>query len=248
MRRRGRRATVESSAIACTSFAPGTATSIINTVKGYPTAVSFFDATGQPWPIAWDTNSDAAAGSGGENCGASDNQAGGGATVSAIGFYICAPTKGGNVLEITPLSIAPRGGLVVSLQGASKPLSFLLMSSGERYDADLSVHVADKGPKAKTEVMSDPSAPDTGAPYLTGILQDVPPADAVPLSVAGVSPDRLRAWRLAGNIYLRTSYTLLSPEWTASESEAGITVYAIPDTPVVLLSVRGTTVSAQLKD
>jgi hypothetical protein len=33
------------------SFAPGAATSIINTVKGYPTAVSFFDSTGQPWPI-----------------------------------------------------------------------------------------------------------------------------------------------------------------------------------------------------
>ena len=33
------------------SFAPGAATSIVNTVKGYPTAVSFFDSTGQPWPI-----------------------------------------------------------------------------------------------------------------------------------------------------------------------------------------------------
>src|SRR4051794_6472725 len=39
------------------SFAPGSAVSIINTVKGYPTAVSFFDSTGQPWPIGWDTNS-----------------------------------------------------------------------------------------------------------------------------------------------------------------------------------------------
>ena len=42
-------------------FSPGLATSIINTVKGYPTAVSFFDSTGQPWPIQWDTNSNPAA-------------------------------------------------------------------------------------------------------------------------------------------------------------------------------------------
>jgi len=76
----------------------------------------------------------------------------------------------------------------------------------------------------------------------------VPPADAVPLSVEGVSPDDLRAWRLGKNVYLRTRYTLLSPEWTASEAEGGLTVYAVPQTPVVLFSVNGRTVSALLKD
>ena len=42
------------------SFAPGQSTSIIRIVKGYPTALSFFDRTGQPWPIEWDTNSNPA--------------------------------------------------------------------------------------------------------------------------------------------------------------------------------------------
>ena len=59
------------------SFAPGAATSIINTVKGYPTAVSFFDSTGQPWPIQWDTNSNPAAVAGGTNCNAPSSTAGG---------------------------------------------------------------------------------------------------------------------------------------------------------------------------
>lgn len=228
------------------SFAPGAAVSIINTVKGYPTAVSFFDSTGQPWPIEWDTNSDPAAISGSQSCNAPQSQ--GGPSVVAIGFFICTPTKGSNVLEITPLSLAPRGGLVVSLQNAQKPLTFLLMSGGGRYDADLSVHVAERGPNAQIQIMTQPDAPDTGAAYLTSMLNDVPPADATPLSVAGVSPDALQAWRLGGNVYLRTQYTLLSPEWTASEAEAGTTVYAVPNTPVVLLSNNGQTVSAQLKD
>jgi intracellular multiplication protein IcmK len=96
--------------------------------------------------------------------------------------------------------------------------------------------------------MTQSGAPDTGAPFLTAMLNGVPPADAAPLSVEGVSPDGLRAWRLGRNVYLRTRYTLLSPEWTASEAEAGTTVYAIPNTPVVLLSVDGRTVSAQLRD
>ena len=98
------------------SFAPGAATSIINTVKGYPTAVAFFDSTGQPWPIQWDTNSNPAAITGGTNCNAPAN--GGGPSAVAIGFFVCTPTKGSNVLEITPMSLAPRGGLVVSLEGA----------------------------------------------------------------------------------------------------------------------------------
>src|SRR5580698_2559855 len=74
------------------SFAPGAAVSIINTVKGYPTAVSFFDSTGAPWPIQWDTNSDPAAVSGSQSCNAPRSQ--GGPSVVAIGFFVCTPTKG----------------------------------------------------------------------------------------------------------------------------------------------------------
>jgi intracellular multiplication protein IcmK len=229
------------------SFAPGAATSIIDTVKGYPTALSFFDSTGQPWPIAWDTNSNPAAVAGGRNCDATGGK-GGGPAVAAIGFYVCTPTKGSNVIEITPVSLSPRGGLVVSLEDAPKPLAFLLLSGGGRYDADLSVHVANRGPHARMAIMTEPDVPDTGAPFLTGMLQGVPPADAVPMSVEGVSPDDLRAWRLGGHVYLRTRYTLLSPEWTASEAEGGVTIYALPQTPVVLLSVDGRTLSARLED
>ena len=228
------------------SFSPGSATSIINTVHGYPTAVSFFDSTGQPWPIQWDTNSNPAAITDGANCNARTNA--GGPSAVAIGFFICTPVKGSNVLEITPVSLAPRGGLVVALEGAPKPVTFLLIAGGGRYDANLSIHVADHGPHAKVEIMTQPNAPETGAAYLTSMLQGVPPAEAVPLSIEGVSPDGVRAWRLGGNVYLRTRNTLLSPEWTASESEGGTTVYAIPNTPVVLLSVNGRTVSASLKE
>lgn len=229
------------------SFAPGQATSIIQTVKGYPTALSFFDNTGQPWPIQWDTNSNPAAVAGGTNCNASPNA--GGPAVAAVGFYVCTPVKGSNVLEITPMSLQPRGGLLVTLEGAPKPVSFLLIGGGGRYDADLSVQVAERGPKAKVQIVTQPDAPDTGAPFLTGMLDGVPPADATPLSVSGVSPEDLRAWRLGDRVYLRTRYTLLSPEWTASENgEGGLTVYAVPATPVVLLSADGRTVSASLKD
>lgn len=229
------------------SYVPGQATNIVQTVKGYPTAISFFDATGQPWPIAWDTNSNPAGLAGGANCGAS--KTGGGPAVAAVGFYVCTPVKGSNVLEITPASLQPRGGLLVTLQGAPKPISFLLIGGGPRYDADISVQVADRGPHAKVQIITRPNAPETGAAYLTAMLDGVPPAEATPLMVSGVSPEDLRAWRLGDRIFLRTRLTLLSPEWTASENgEGGLTVYSVPATPVVLLSARGRTVSASLSE
>jgi intracellular multiplication protein IcmK len=228
------------------SFQPGAATSIIQTVKGYPTALSFFDNTGQPWPIAWDTSSNSAGGSQG-NCNTSPGASG--PAVEVTGFHSCVPVKGSNVLQITPLSLAPRGGMLVSLQGAPKPLAFLVLGGRDRYDADVSIRVADRGPNAKVTIDTRPGAPVTGAPYLNAMLAGVAPADAVPLSVEGIAPDDIRAWRLGGDVYLRTRHTLMSPPWSASErGEGGITIYALPATPVVLMSVDGRTVSAQLKE
>jgi len=227
-------------------FAPGETTPIVRLVKGYPTAISFFDDTGQPWPIEWNTNSNPAGG-GGSTC--SETPAGGGGPgVATVGFYVCTPTVGSNVLQISPASIEPRGGLVVNLKGAPKPLSFLLVSGGGVYDADLTVHVGKRGPNARGPVVA-PAAPDTASPFLTAMLQGVPPADAVPLNVGGVSPDDMRAWKIGDRVVIRTVYQLVSPEWFASEAaEGGVTVYSLPATPVVLLSKNGATVSASLQE
>ncbi|WP_158746709.1 DotH/IcmK family type IV secretion protein [Acidisphaera sp. L21] len=233
------------------TFAPGQATSIIQTVRGYPTAISFFDATGQPWPIGWNTNSNAANVAGGTNCNSSQAVSGGDGSpsVNAVGFYVCVPVKGSNTIEITPMSLVPRGGLVVNLQNGPKPLSFLMIAGRDRYDADMSIHVSDRGPNAKVMVDTRPGAPVTGAPYLNAMLAGIAPAEAVPLNVSGVSPDEVMAWRLGGETYIRTRYTLMSPAWDASESgEGGTTIYAIQSTPVVLLSADSQTISAELKD
>ena len=228
------------------SFVPGEAVGIIHTVKGYPTAIAFFDKTGEPWPILWDTNSNPAAVAEGANCNAGPHA--GGPAVAAVGFYVCTPVKGSNVIEIAPMSLEPRGGLVVTLEGAPKPLSFMLIGGGGRYDADVSIQVAERGPKAKAQSVL-PKAPDTAAPFLTAMLDGVPPAEAIPLSVSGVSPDDLRAWRLGDRVYLRTRLTLISPEWVGSENgEGGLAVYEVPATPVVLLSHGGRTVSAGLRE
>ena len=222
------------------STGPGGAVSIIQSIQGYPTALDFVDATGQPWPIAWDTNSNPASEGGGGQSGAA---------VQAVGFDVHVPLKGSNVLQIASRSSVPRGGILVNLQGASAPLAFEILPGRDRYDARVDVRVVGRGPNARVEIITRPNTPETGAPYLTAMLDGVPPAEAVPLNVTGVSPDDVRAWRLGDKVYLRTQYTVLSPEWTASENGPdNMTIYAIPSTPVVLLSANGRSVAARLTE
>ena len=217
---------------------PGGAVSIIQAVQGYPTALAFVDSTGQPWPIAWDSNSNPAS-----------ERGGAGAAVQAVGFDVHVPLKGSNVLQIAPRSSVPRGGILVNLENAPAPLTFMVVGGRDRYDARVDVRVAGRGPNAKVEIITRPNTPETGAAYLTAMLDGAPPAEAIPLSVTGVSPDDVRAWRMGDKVYLRTHYTVLAPEWTASENgQGGMTIYAIPSTPVVLLSANGRSISARLSE
>jgi intracellular multiplication protein IcmK len=235
------------------SLGPGGVTTIVATVPGYPTAISFLDSTGQPWPIAWDTNGLPVSGGGASAGGGAQSVSGGGATgpqmpaVDAVGLHVSVPFKGSNVLQLQPNSPLLRGGVLVTLENAPKPLAFMIVSGKGQYDADMTVRVSGRGPHAREDIITRPDTPETGAPYLTAMLDGVPPASAVPLSVEGVSPDAVRAWQMDGRDYIRTNYTLLSPEWVASEDGSdGTTIYAIPQTPVVLLSAGGRTVAAHL--
>lgn len=222
------------------TLGPGGVTNIVQTMQGFPSAITFVDSTGEPWPIAWDLNSSPVGKNGGNSNGSP--------AVRAVGLDVSVPVKGSNVLQITPMAQYSRGGVLVTLQGAPKPIAFMVISGRGRYDADLTVRVGNRGPGAKEQVLTRQDTPETGSPYLMAMLDGAPPAEAVPLQVSGVSPDEVRAWRMGDHVYLRTRYTLISPEWTSSASEEGTSIYALPNTPVVLLSADDHTVSARLSE
>jgi intracellular multiplication protein IcmK len=238
---------------------PQSVTNIIETAYGFPTAVAFLDSTGAPWPIAWTTNSNPAPGSPttkSDTCvngGNPATAATAGTAMPAIvasGFIVCVPYKGSNVLEISPRSRYPRGGLLVNLKGAAAPLPFLILTNSTHYEARLDVQINQRGPDASPEVYVRSNAPETGAPALTAMLNGEPPADAVPLGIIGASPEAIRAWRYRGQIYIRTRDKILSPEWDGSEyGPDGVGIYAVPNTPVVLMSGGdGRTFSVSFKE
>lgn len=192
-------------------FTPGDAVPIVEASLTYPTVLSFFDVSGQPWPVVREQNS---------------NPKGEG---NAGGFEVTRPIEGGNTVEITVTSQYPRGGLVVYLRGAPKPISFMLVAGRGRYDANASVFIADRGPNALAPVVVRREVPDTGDEEMSRMLDGITPAGARSLTIVNGSPDEYRAWRMRNLVYLRTTQVLMLPEPVAYKmAEGGLRLYAVP--------------------
>lgn len=211
------------------TFSSGSQINIIRIAQDYPSSISFVDATGQPWPIAWDITTK-------KNGGCDDRGDGHNASVRAVGISACVPEAGSNVLQLTPISRYAHGGILVSLKDAPKPVSFLIVAGTGSYDADMTARINKRGPNAKDIINTDPEAPSTGSSLMHDILDGTPPAEAIPMLVSGVNPDDLRAWKIANKIYLRTTYQLASPAFSDHQSLYETTAYEIPLTSRLLVS------------
>ena len=195
-------------------FTPGDALPIIEAAQTYPTVLSFFDSSGQPWPVVRQGNSNPHA----------DNNG---------GFEVTRPIEDGNTVEITVTAPYPRGGLVVYLRGAPKPLTFMLVSGRGRYDANASVFVAARGPNAALPVVvRQGQVPDTGKREMGEMLDGITPAGARRLTIVGGSPDIYRAWRLGNLVYLLTPLPVQAPEPVDLKmAEGGLRLYVVPAGP-----------------
>lgn len=202
------------------SLDPGVTPPLIQVAQGYVTTVNMLDITGQPWPIQ-------------------DVVIGGNFTVTG--------PNDANILRIIPQTRYGRGNLSVRLVGLSTPVTFRVESGGTdvyyRYDA----RIPQSGPGAKMPLISQGFTGQAGSETLMTVLEGVPPAGAKKMDIAGAD-GRTRAWKIDGQVYLRTPLTLLSPGWDASVRSAdGTNVYVISDAPVLMLSDNGQMVRAKVK-
>ncbi|MEZ7137548.1 DotH/IcmK family type IV secretion protein [Komagataeibacter sp. SM21] len=211
------------------AMAAGAQINIVRIAQDYPASITFLDETGQPWPIAWDIASN-------KNGGCDQDGAGHNTAVRPVGINACVPEPGSNVLQLTPVTRYAHGGVLVSLKGAPKPISFMIVAGTGSYDADLTARIAARGPNARDRPSAGPEIPATGSSFFNAMLDGTPPAEAVPLLVSGGDPDRARAWQYDHHIYLRTNYDVLSPGPTGHEEQYGYVVYEIPETPEVLVN------------
>lgn len=215
------------------SLDPGAKPITFKLATGHVTTVSFLDMTGQPWPIkdmTWAGNFDVKS-----------------ATQNADEKFPMYP----NIMRIIPMSEYAYGNMSVRLVGLQTPLTFTLRTGREVVQYRLDLRVPQNGPFAVPALMGNMGANTgltAGDQILTRILEGVPPPAAVRLDVKGVD-GRTSAYRVNGNTYVRTPYTLLSPAWSGSVRSAdGMNVYAMGNAPVLLLSDGGEMVRAELNE
>jgi len=199
--------------VSTVSLDPGVPPMVIQTAVGHVTTLNILDITGAPWPIQ---------------------------DISWAGdFEVTEPEQGGHIIRIVPLEYAAYGNMSIRLLTLKTPVTIMLKTSKDEVQYRVDARIPEYGPFAEASLIQGGSEMVAGNELITSVLDGVFPANATRLSVSGVD-GRTSAFNVDGLTYVRTPLTLLSPGWEQSVSSAdGMNVYALNQTPIVLLSDNG---------
>jgi intracellular multiplication protein IcmK len=202
------------------SLDPGVTPPVIKLSPGHVTTLSLLDVTGAPWPIqdvTWAGN-----------------------------FEIVQPEEGGHVIRITPMSEFAYGNISMRLLTLKTPITFTFQVQRDSVQYRVDARVPEYGPFASMPLIDGGISLVAGDGDLTAVLDGAPPDGAKRLAVSGVD-GRTTAYEWRGQTFVRTPLTLLSPGWDKSVRSAdGMTVYALANSPVLLLSDQGRVVRAHI--
>lgn len=165
---------------------------IIEAAARFPTTISFFDRGGKAWPVAADSNGMPAEG--------------------GDGFAVKRPVPGGNTVEVAVVGQYPQGKFTVYLEGASKPVSFIVTTGTGSFDDKVVVNVSAYRPGSEPLEAASAVPLDAGDPSMEAMLRGELPAGARNLAISGASPDQVRAWAIGQSLYIRAPYMLMAPQ------------------------------------
>ena len=195
------------------SLDPGVEPMVITTSAGFITTLNILDVTGAPWPIQ---------------------------DVSWAGdFEIIEPEEGGHIIRITPLGHSAFGNMSIRMLTLKTPITIQLKTDKDSVQYRVDARIPEYGPFATTPLIDGGSERVAGDANIMSVLDGIAPKNAEKMYVSGVDA-RTSAYKYNNMTYVRTPLTLISPSWDQSVSSAdGMHVYALNDTPVILLSDNG---------
>lgn len=204
------------------SLDPGVKPLTVKLAYGYVTTISMLDSSGEPWPIE---------------------------DISWVGDFKIQESEVDqhtHMLRISPETKFAHGNISMRLMGLNAPVIMTFETNRDLVHYRFDAIVPKRGPGAKTPLIDPGVTLAAGDVDMSVALSGVVPRDAEYLNVDGVD-GRTTAFIYNGLTYVRTPLKLLSPGWDSSVSSAdGTNVYALEETPVILLSDRGRMVRAYL--
>ncbi len=206
----------------------GSLPTVIRLSAGYVSVISFFDATGQIWPIK------------GYDIG----------NPSAVNIVWNQPQSGediedshSNTLLMQAQTIYKTTNMVVMLQGLSTPILLEIVPGQKAIDYRLDLQVPRLGPFAKETAFDIPTSAN---PVMLDILNNIPPNKSVQAHVQG---GEAQAWIYKKKMYVRTPLEIISPAWMAKINGANdsMHVYELPVTSALVALNNGKVVKLQVE-
>lgn len=204
------------------SLDPGVPPMSLKTAVGHITTVNILDVTGAPWPIQ---------------------------DISWAGdFEVIEPEEGGHIIRITPMGHSAYGNMSIRLLTLKTPITIMLKTDKDEVQYRVDARIPEYGPFAQAPLIDGGSERVAGNATIMAVLDGTPPNGSERLDVSGVD-GRTTAYKIRNLTYVRTPLTLLSPGWEQSVTSAdGMNVYALADTPILLLSDKGRFMRASVRE
>ncbi|MFP4098676.1 MAG: DotH/IcmK family type IV secretion protein [Alphaproteobacteria bacterium] len=204
------------------SLDPGVPPLTVKLAYGYVTTLSLLDVSGAPWPIE---------------------------DISWVGDFVIEESvvdEMTHILRVSPQRKFAHGNVSMRLVGLDAPVIMTFETGRDFVHYRMDAVIPKRGPGAKTSIINRGITLSAGDPDMSTALSGIVPNGAEILNVSGVD-GRTTAYVYNGMTYVRTPLTLLSPGWDSSVTSAdGTNIYALEETPVILLSDRGRMVRAHL--
>ncbi len=196
---------------------PGEEPPTVRVQPGIVSTLTFSDVTGQPWPVL--------------------------SVVTGNPSAYVAQTAGEegktNIIVLSAIAQHVSSNLAITLVGHPVPILLSVEQNRPETDYRIDVRMDAKGPNAAQEIVGVSSLAPTNDSLMIKFLDGTPPPGARALRTS--SPD-VEAWKFEDIQYVRTRGEMLSPAYTArSNSVAGVNVYLMADSPVLLVSNGGQT-------
>lgn len=213
------------------SFETGRKPPVVRIAPGYVTSISFFDCTGQPWPVT-------------------------SVVLGNPNFYkVQRPKNQSNVITLSALKDYVDSNLALTFEAQHMPIAIQLKTvseEDERETDSLVVFRAEqRGPNAEQPMIGPEPDPTIGS-ILMQFLDNVPPESARRIRLLSGSDDPpemqlaweerqgVALWSYQDSLYLRSKHPLTWPAWNAvAKGPGGVRVYELSRVPSIMVSQGG---------
>lgn len=207
---------------------PGAKSPEVVVTPNFVTGLSFFDVTGEPWPITSATPG------------------------HPKWFSIIRPElEPGNFITVSPLANFATSNIIITLKDWPYPVMIALATSDTQHstrstDGNIAFRADKRGPYAKEPIIGE-YIESPVSDELLGFLDAVPPRDALRLEEIS-KRNGVELWQYDKNLYLRTYHTLLWPAWDGTvRGVNGVMLYRLPIVKTIMLSENGKKTTLRVK-